>query len=119
MYIKWLRQCYSCECPLEPYIHTNSTEERNIIREFRKLNPFFTVNNTLYLKFFDMKIRRVCYACYLNSYDDIHPSFFRDRECGRIKNILPRPKSKTRDELLYWFEDLKRYLSKRLSIYNK
>ena len=114
MYLKWTSECYLCECPLDPHINTKNAEERIIIREFRKLRPIFTVNNELYLKFFNMTIQRVCYACYLNSYNKIHPSFFRDRECGRIKNIFPQPKSKTKEELLYWYEDLKRYLSKRL-----
>jgi len=32
------------------------------------------------------------------------------------KNIYSKPKSKTKDELVYWFEGLKRYLNKRLYI---
>ena len=100
MYLKWTKECYLCECPLEPYIHTNSTEERILLREYKKIKPIFMVNNGGYLKFFDMNIKRTCYAYYITSYKNIHPA----------------PKSKTKYELIYWFEGLKRYLSKRCNI---
>ena len=45
MYLKWSKKCYLCECPLEPCIHTNTTEERILIRKYRKIRPIFTVNN--------------------------------------------------------------------------
>jgi len=113
MYLKWTKECYLCECPLEPHIHTNSTEERILLREYKKIKPIFMVNNSGYLKFFDMNIKRTCYACYITSYKNIQPSSLRNRECGRIKNIYSKPKSKTKDELIHWFEGLKIYLSKR------
>ncbi len=113
MNLKWTKECYLCECPLEPHIHTNSTDERILLREYKKIKPIFMVNNGGYLKFFDMNIKRVCYACYITSYKNIHPVSLRDRECGRIKNIYSIPKSKTKYELLYWFEGLKIYLNKR------
>jgi len=69
----------------------------------------------MYLKFFGTEVKRVCYACYINSYK-VGITTLRDRECGRIKNIHPTPKSKTKYELIYWFEGLKRYLSKRCNI---
>ena len=115
MYLKWSKECYLCECPLEPCIHTNTTEERILIRKYRKIRPIFTVNNDMYLKFFGTEVKRVCYACYINSYK-VGITTLRDRECGRIKNIYPTPKSKTKYELIYWFEGLKRYLSKRCNI---
>ncbi len=114
MHLKWTSECYLCECPLEPCVHTKRKEERIIVREYKKLHPIFTVNNDAYLKFFDLNIRRVCYACYIESYKNVNPISFRDRECGRIKHIYLRPKSKTRDELLYWFKGLKIYLNKQL-----
>ena len=113
MNLKWTKECYLCECPLEPHIHTNSTEERILLREYKKIKPIFMINNCGYLKFFDMNIKRTCYACYITSYKNIQPRSLRNRECGRIKNIYSKPKSKTKDELLYWFEGLKIYLSKR------
>ncbi len=116
MYLKWTTECYICECPLNPCIHTDSSEERILIRKYKKLRPIFITNNDMHLKCFDMITKRVCYACYISSYKNFHPSVFRKRECGRIKNIYQTPKSKTKDELLYWFEGLKIYLSKRLDI---
>jgi len=115
MYLKWTKECYLCECPLEPCVHTNNANERVLIREYRKLRPIFMINNNMYLKFFGMNIKRVCYACYINSYK-VGVATLRDRECGRIKNIYPTPKSNTKDELVYWFEGLKRYLSKNLEV---
>jgi len=112
MYIKWINECYSCCCPLNPRIHTNNPQERKIIREYRKLNPIFMFNNEEYYKFFSSQLKRVCYACFLNSHK-IHPSTFRKRECGILKQIYKRPKSKTKSELLYWYEGLKRHLSRR------
>ena len=85
MYLKWSKECYLCECPLEPCIHTNTTEERILIRKYRKIRPIFTVNNDMYLKFFGTEVKRVCYACYINSYK-VGITTLRDRECGRIKN---------------------------------
>src|SRR6056300_1710114 len=64
MYLKWSKECYLCECPLEPCIHTNTTEERILIRKYRKIRPIFTVNNDMYLKFFGTEVKRVCYAYY-------------------------------------------------------
>ena len=116
MNLKWTKECYLCECPLEPCVHTKTTEERILVREYRKMRPIFTYNNIEYLKFFDTNIKRVCYACYITSYKNIKPVSLRHRECGRIKNIYSRPKSKTKNELLYWFEGLKIYLNKRLYI---
>lgn len=114
MYLKWTTECYVCKCPLNPCIHTDNSGERILIRKYKKLRPIFTFNNSMYLKCFDTTTKRVCYACYKESFKNFHPSVFRDRECGRIKNIYPLPKSKTKDELLYWFKGLKIYLSKRL-----
>ncbi len=114
MYLKWTTECYVCNCPLDPCIHTDNSRERILIREYKKLRPIFTFNNGMYLKCFGIAAKRVCYACYKESFKNFHPPVFRDRECGRIKNIFPQPKSKTKEELLYWYEDLKRYLSKRL-----
>jgi hypothetical protein len=115
MNLKWTKECYLCECPLEPCVHTKTTEERILVREYIKMRPIFTINNDMYLKFFGTEVKRVCYACYINSYK-VGITMLRDRECGRIKNIYSRPKSKTKDELVYWFEGLKRYLNKRIYI---
>ena len=115
MNLKWTKECYLCECPLEPCVHTKTTEERILVREYRKMRPIFTINNDMYLKFFGTEVKRVCYACYINSYK-VGITMLRDRECGRIKNIYSKPKSKTKDELVYWFEGLKRYLNKRIYI---
>ena len=111
MYIKWTKECYLCECPLEPCVHTRSSEERIIVRKYRKLRPIFIFNNEEYYKFINTTLKRVCYACHLNSYK-IDPVKLRARECGRTKNICSRPKSKSREEILFWFDGLKRYLSK-------
>ena len=51
MYIKWTKECYLCECPLEPCVHTRSSEERIIVRKYRKLRPIFIFNNEEYYKF--------------------------------------------------------------------
>jgi hypothetical protein len=112
MYLKWINECYSCSCPLNPRIHTNDVYERNTIREYRKIRPIFMFNNEEYYKFFGSKLKRVCYPCFLNSYK-IHPSTLRKREYGMLKQIYKTPKSKTKEELLYWFEGLKRHLSRR------
>ena len=97
MNIKWTKECYLCECPLEPCVHTKTTEERILVREYRKIRPIFTINNDMYLKFFGTDVKRVCYACYINSYK-VGITTLRDRLClllRRLSRIRTRDNQET------------------------
>jgi len=58
----------------------------------------------------NMKLRRVCLACYFSPKN--HFSFLKQREIGKVCKQV-RLRSKTSQELYEWFEDFDRYRKRK------
>lgn len=107
MYLKWHTTCYKCEAPLDPKLMARGYANKLFIREYRRIRPIFLDNNETYYSFVGLKLKRVCYACFLNKVK-IGPKLLRQREIGQLKHLAPRSKSKTQTEIVQWFESLLR-----------
>ena len=107
MYLKWTTVCYKCEAPLDPRIMARRIETKLFVREYKKIRPLFLDNNMTMYSFVGLKLKRVCYACFVNKFK-ITPKCLGLREIGHIKHFAPRSISKTRTEIVQWFEGLLR-----------
>lgn len=107
MYLKWTSVCYKCEAPLEPKLLAKGSVNKAFIRAYRKIRPLFLDNNVTCYSFVGLKIKRVCYPCFINKVT-IEPKLLRLREIGYIKHFAPRSKAKTQTEIVQWFEGLLR-----------
>lgn len=113
MKIVWKSECYVCEAPLNPRIKTRDRENKEFIREYRHIRPLFTYNNESYYSFVNgPTLKRVCYSCLVNK-PKPHISSLRERELGSRRRVLPKSKSKTRDEILLWYDGMVRQAVKR------
>tara|TARA_B000000477_G_scaffold115053_1_gene111844 strand:+ start:96 stop:452 length:357 start_codon:yes stop_codon:yes gene_type:complete len=110
MYIKCKGLCYLCKNPLKPYIKSESSDEKIIIRKYKKIKPLFLTNNETYYKYIKSKMRRTCYSCF-KFYRKPSIEELRLRECGML-NMNRKTLSISSDELFYWFENLKKYALK-------
>lgn len=107
MYLKWTAVCHTCEAPLDPRLLTRGRVNKAFIQAYKKIRPLHLYNNLTMYSFVGLKVKRVCYACFLNKVK-IGPKSLRSREIGHIKHFAPRSKSKTRIEIVQWFEGLLR-----------
>ena len=110
MYIKCKGYCFICDCPLEPYVKTDNKEKRELIRKYKKIKPIFLINNGTYLKFFKLKVERVCYSCF-KTCSTPSQEVLRSREIGKIKTIN-RNLSLSRKEVFLWYIGLYKYVNK-------
>lgn len=109
MYIKCRGYCCICQCPLEPYIKTNNYEKRELVRKYKKINPLFLINNDQYLKFFGLKVKRVCYSC-LKTLKKPSQEILRSREIGKIQHIN-RSLALSIKDLSFWYQGLCKYVN--------
>lgn len=107
MLLKWTTVCYKCEAPLDPKLITKGFINKMFVREYRRIRPIFLDNNMMYYSFVGPWLKRVCYACFLNKVK-IEPKLLMNREIGHIKHLAPRSKSKTKTEIVQWYEGLLR-----------
>jgi hypothetical protein len=114
MYIKCKGFCKICNNPLNPYIKSNDFEIRKIIRKYRKINPIFICNNDCFYKFFGLKLKRVCYSCFVR-FKKPSMANIRDREIGAIKDLQEhKPLSLSSTEIYTWFINLQNYVKRHL-----
>lgn len=107
MYLKWTSVCYRCEAPLDPRVMSRGFVNKLFVKEYRKIRPLFLDNNMTMYSFVGLKLKRVCYACFINKVK-IGPKLVRSREIGQHTHFAPRSKSKTQTEIVQWFEGLLR-----------
>lgn len=107
MNLKWTAVCYKCQAPLDPKIVTNGFQNKLFVKEYKKIRPLFLDNNMTMYSFVGLKLKRVCYACFINKVK-ITPKCIKLREIGQFKHFAPRSKSKTQTEIVQWFEGLLR-----------
>lgn len=111
MYINCKGFCFNCNAPLNPYIKSNNYEVRELIRKYRRINPIWLYNNEMFYKFYGLKLKRLCFSCFTHVKK---PSIkqLRFREIGKTKNLSVHPFSLKKEDILFWYQSLHRYVSK-------
>ncbi|QIG59728.1 hypothetical protein [Dishui Lake phycodnavirus 3] len=111
----WKHECYQCECPLDVHYHFESYREFKQLIKYKYMFPLYLkLNRTMY-KFYGLRVRRVCKWCFQDKVT-YNPRKDALRQIGVIRNICPRSKSKTKEEIGAWFYMFQRFMEKnRLS----
>lgn len=108
MRICWYSECYVCECPLNPRIRTRDKDNKAFIKYYKRIRPLFTYNNSRYYSFVGgLSVKPVCYSCFLNK-PKIDIKSLKMRELGVKTRITGKSKSKSKDEIMFWFNGLLR-----------
>jgi len=105
MHIKWTRECSRCKAPLKPRVVSRNRQTKKFIRTYLHTNPIFVDNNEQYYSFIGLKVESVCYSCFTNK-PKVSIKSLKNRELGLVKRIHPRSVSKTKDEILFWYNSL-------------
>lgn len=104
----WYYQCYVCDCPLDPKIRTRDKDNKAFIKYYKHIRPLFTYNNAKYYSFVKgLTVKPVCYSCFLNK-PKVDIKSLKKRELGLKTSIVQKSKSKTKDEIMFWFDGLLR-----------
>jgi len=112
MYFNCKGFCFSCNAPLDPYIKSNNYEVRELIRQYRRIKPLWLYNNEMYYKFYGLKLKRVCYSCFINIKKP-NIKVLRDIEIGKLKPLPKKSLAMNKTSLLLWYDSLRRYISKK------
>ena len=107
MRLVWKSECFLCEAPLNPCVRAHGRRTKEFIRMYRSIRPLFTTNNDKFYSFLGgrLNVKPVCYACFLNK-PKVNIKALKHREIGVIRHLSPRPKAKTKDEILQWYDGL-------------
>lgn len=109
--VRWDKKCYECGNPVDPILKIENFRTYFLLRNFATHKPFCFVGNRSMIKYYgNMKLRRVCFACYFSPRN--HLSFLKNREIGKVHKE-DRLRSKTKEELYEWFEDFDRYRKRK------
>lgn len=110
MIVEWKRQCFVCEHPIDLHVCPETGYEYVAYYHYRFIfNPVPLYMNTMYYKFIDKKLRRVCMDCFMHHEK---PNFraIRDREIG-LRRMRPRTfLSLTREELTTWIRGMEPFM---------
>lgn len=105
--VRWDKHCHECGNPIGVTLNIESFRSFFLLRNFATHKPFCIVGNYPMIKYYgNMKLRRVCFACYFSPRN--HLNFLKQREIGRVRK-QDRLRSKTAEEIHEWFEDFDRY----------
>lgn len=107
MHIKWTQECSRCKAPLKPRVVSSDRRTKKFIRTYIHTNPIFIDNNERYYSFIGLKVEPVCYSCFANK-PKVSINALKNRELGIVKRVYPRSLSKTKDEILFWYNSLVR-----------
>ena len=109
--VKWDKKCYECGNPIDVKLKIENFRSFFLLRNFATHKPFCMLGNCPMIKYYgNMKLRRVCFACYFSPKN--HFSFLKQREIGKVRK-QDRLRSKTSQELYEWFEDFDRYRKRK------
>jgi hypothetical protein len=111
MYFNCKGFCFNCNAPLNPYIKSNNYEVRELIRKYRRINPIWLYNNEMFYKFYGCKLKRVCFSCFTHVKKPSIKQLL-SREIGKTKNLTVQPLSLKKEDILFWYQSLHRYVSK-------
>jgi hypothetical protein len=110
MSFKWESRCYQCGRPTNVYFDDDYNVETYTKALFYYIqNPINFMYNVEYLKFYGLKLTRVCAHCF---HHKIHynPSIQRDREMGKRVCILKKSYAKTSEQIENWNRQFDNYL---------
>ena len=108
----WLYTCHQCHCPLDIHYHFDTYDEFKLMTKYKKLFPFFLDANASMYKFYGLKVYRVCTYCFKNKVV-YNPRKDALRQIGLIRNLVPRNKCKTKNEIGAWFYMFERLVKKK------
>ena len=109
--VRWDKKCYECGNPINVSLNIENFRTFFLLRNFATHKPFCMLGNCPMIKYYgNMKLRRVCFACYFSPKN--HLNFLKKREIGKVRK-QERLHSKTREELYEWFEDFDRYRKRK------
>ncbi len=108
--VKWGKTCYMCGCPMNLSVSFDYDPDFiKYIINYYNIVPIDFSNNLPIYKFFGMKVRRICMACYENPIKHIHTNI-RRRELGMRHNLRHQDISRTHKEIYQWFEGFNRFI---------
>lgn len=110
MSLKWNSRCYQCGRPTNVYFdYDDDIETYTKAILFYIKNPINYLYNTEYLKFYGLKVKRVCAHCF-HSKIRYNPAIQRDREMGKRVKILEKSYAKTSEQIENWNRKFYKYL---------
>lgn len=104
MSFRWERQCFQCGRPVDVYFDDNGCLDTMIkSMAFFIKNPIDLDYNVSLLKFYGMKVKRVCFGCFQNKLH-FNPNVMRERETGMKpkRQILPKIYTRTTEQICRW-----------------
>lgn len=111
--ITWRRRCFQCTNPIDlDYDFLTEHYLRSFLKYLR-LNPINLYRNQPFLKFYGLKVRRVCRHCFETPVV-FNTTIHHLRQCGAIRHVVAPSKSKTEHELRLWNTWMFKYANKTL-----
>ena len=109
--VNWAKKCYECENPLNVKLKIENFKSFFLLRNFATHKQFCMLGNCEMIKYYgNMKLRRVCFACYFSPRN--HLNFLKQREIGKTRKP-DRLRSKSSEEIYEWFEDFDKYRKRK------
>ena len=109
--VEWSKKCYECENPICVRLKLENFNSFFLLRNFATHKPFCMLGNVPMIRYYgNMKLRRVCLACYFSPRN--HMNFIKQREIGRVRR-QDRLRSKTCEEIYEWFKDFDAYRKRK------
>ena len=102
--LSWRHECYVCQSPLDIIIRPDTDEQHGVLYKYRHIRPLFLLNNVSQIKLFGLKARRVCRCCFVSP-PKVSIIKLMERETGIIKNLYTPNATKTKEEIVNWFND--------------
>lgn len=109
MSIVWDYRCYQCHNPINLRFEYETEDQVDAFIKFKKQLVFSTVHNSMFYKFYGLKVKRVCYSCFSNKIH-VSPKILRDREIGLKVKMVDKSYSKTENNIFLWNRLFRRYL---------
>lgn len=105
--VRWDNVCHECGNPVGVSLKIENFKTFFLLRNFATHKPFCMLGNHPMIRYYgDMRLKRVCFACYFSPRD--HLNFLRRREIGNIRK-QHRLQSRTFRDIYEWFQDFNRY----------
>ena len=114
MSFKWESRCYQCGRPTNVYFDDDyDTQKLTKAILFYAMHPINVMYNTQYLKFYGLKVKRVCAHCF-GTKIRFNPAIQRDREMGKKVKMLKKSYAKTSEQIENWNRKFDKYLKNSL-----
>ena len=109
MSFAWERLCYKCHRPICVYVNTDDPGLLIHAVRFYMDVPIDLTYNTMYLKFYGLRVKRVCAHCFHNKLN-LSPQNIMNREIGKKVKFEKKSYTKTAEQINTWNRHFYRYL---------